>query len=321
MTARTNTPELETAMLESRAGLRVEVLNVGASLLSLSVPTPGGRVSTVLRYPDVADYRTDKVFLGTTVGPFANRIRDANFTLDGERFELDANEATGHCLHSGASGLHGQLFVLHKNASGTAIACRTVLEDGRGGFPGKRQVSVTYRLLDELALAIDFAVTTDRPTVVSLANHAYFNLGGAIDDHELMLYADAYTPIDAGTAPTGDVRPVDGSDFDLRTSRRIGTARFDHNFVIRGEPGALRPAARLVSPASGVMLELSTTQAGVQLYTADGLGAPFEARAGLCLEAQGFPNAPNEPAFPSTRLDPGATYRQRSVYRFGNGQN
>ena len=321
MTARTNTQELETAMLESRAGLRVEVLNLGASLLSLSVPTPDGRVDTVLRYPDVDDYRTDEVYLGTTVGPFANRIRDASFTLDGERYQLDANEASGHCLHSGASGLHGQLFALHKNASATAVACRTILEDGLGGFPGKRQVTVTYRLLDELALAIDFEVTTDRPTVVSLANHAYFNLGGAIDDHELMLYADTYTPVDAGTVPTGEVRPVDGGDFDLRTSRRIGAARFDHNFVIRGELDVLRPAARLASPASGVMLELSTTQPGVQLYTADGLAAPFQARAGLCLEAQGFPNAPNEPAFPSTRLDPGVTYRQRSLYRFEIGEN
>ncbi|MFW2406088.1 MAG: aldose epimerase family protein [Gammaproteobacteria bacterium] len=308
---------LETATLESPAGLRVEVLNLGASLVALEIPAASGRVNTVLRYPDLEDYRTDNVFMGVTVGPFANRIRGARFALDDISHELEANEATsGHCLHGGTSGLHRQYFDLHTYPENSVVACRTVLPDGLGGFPGRREVTVTYTLLGDLALAIDFDVVTDRDTVISLANHAYFNLGGALDDHELEICADAYTPVDSSNAPTGETRSVEGSEFDLRALQALGDTRFDHNFIVRGDGPEPRIAAILRSLESGIQLTVLTTQPGLQLFTGDSLDAPFGNRAGLCLEAQGFPDAPNQPSFPSARLNAGSAYRQRTIYVF-----
>ena len=307
---------LETATLESPAGLRLEVLNLGATLRSFVVPAAAGRVNIVLGYPDLEDYRADTLFMGVTVGPFANRIRDARFALGGTHYELDANEkATGHCLHGGSNGLHRQAFTLHTDPERQSIACRTILPNGLDGFPGEREVTVTYRLLGDFSLAVDFDVITDRDTVVSLANHAYFNLGGTIDEHEIAICADSYTPVDPSKAPTGEIRSVKDSAFDLRSLQRLGQRRFDHNFVLADESREPRLAATLRSRDNGLQLEVLTPQPGLQLFTGDALPAPFNPRAGLCLEAQCFPDAPNQPAFPSARLGAGSRYRQRTVYK------
>lgn len=316
------TDSLRTVTLGSGDGLRVTVLNRGATIRSLVVPSVGGPVDAVLSYSDDDDYLSDTCYLGSTVGPFANRIRDARFELDGEVFELDANErAAGHCLHGGSSGLHQRLFELHADAHGNRVECRTELANGVAGFPGNRSVSVAYQMLNPRALAVDFRVTTDRDTVVSLANHAYFNLGGPLEDHEIRILADAYTPAHASKIPTGEIRPVADTAFDLRTMRVLGDRVFDHNFVLAKSGNELRPAAELKLAATGLHMKLYTTQAGLQFYTGDYLGAPFSQRQGLCLEAQAFPDAPNQPRFPSARLAAGSRYWQRTIYEFHKVSN
>jgi len=310
----------KTADLHSESGLHVTVVDSGASLSSLKVPTADGLKDVILSYDNVDDYRRDAYFIGSTVGPFANRIRDAHFELGGESFDLDANElSTGHCLHGGREGLHRQIFELRADAASSSIKCYCELADGHNGFPGNRTVTVVYQLLDESSLAIDFHVTTDRDTVVSLANHAYFNLGGAIDDHILSIRAEEYTVTDDTHCATGEIHSVAGSVFDLRAPRRIGTTEFDQNFVLLRDEGRLRHAATLRSPVSGLQLDLHTTQPGLQLYSGDYLGSPFAPRQGLCLEAQGFPNAPNLATFPSAQLSAGKTYTQRTIYRLSLG--
>lgn len=306
----------KTAELRSDSGLQVTVLDSGASLASLKVPTPDGLTDVILSYDNVDDYRGDAYFIGTTVGPFANRIRDAHFELGGEGFDLDANElSTGHCLHGGREGLHRQVFELQAEVASSSIKCYCELVDGHNGFPGNRTITVVYQLLDESSLAIDFHVTTDRDTVVSLANHAYFNLGGPIDDHLVSIRAEEYTPTDDTNCTTGEIRSVEGSVFDLRVPTRIGAAEFDNNFVLPSGEDRLRHAATLHSPVSGLQLDLHTTQPGLQLYTGDYLGPPFVPRQGLCLEAQAIPNAPNHATFPSAQLSAGTTYSQRTIYR------
>lgn len=307
----------ETAIIESQNGLRLAVLSLGATIQALEVPTDNGLSNVVLAYPDQEGYLTDKYFVGATVGPFANRIRGARFQLNGEEFTVDANEsATGHCLHGGSHGLHRQVFDLQLDAGKRRIECDTELPDGAGGFPGRRSVSVIYQLVNDSAVVIDFRMETDRDTVVSLANHAYLNLGGPISDHELIIRADAYTPFDESNSPTGEIRPVDGSSLDLRRLTPLGDKRFDHNFVLAGDGSEPRLVATLRSKVSGLQLDLHTTQPALQLYTGDYLAMPFKPRQGVCLEAQGFPDAPNQPGFPSAQLAAGSTYWQRTIYEF-----
>lgn len=309
--------QLEAKTIEVPCGLRVTILNRGAAITSLKVPTADCPVDVVLSYPELEDYVDDPFFMGSTVGPFANRITSGRFALNGQEYFLQRNEtSTGHCLHSGENGLHGQYFDLQRDAGGTRIECRAVLANDAGGFPGRREVIVVYQIVNDLSLAIDFQVTTDKNTVISLANHAYFNLGGNIEDHNIRVWSDAYTPVDNTCAPTGEIRSVAGSTFDLRMLTRIREKVFDHNFAVNNCSGEPQRAATLQYPGSGLQLDLYTTQPGIQVYTGDHLAAPFKRRQGLCLEAQGFPDAPNQPAFPSARLAAGKTYRQRTVYAF-----
>lgn len=309
--------ELESATIGVAGGLRVTITNLGAAITSIRVPLAGEWVDAVLSYPVLENYRDDSFFMGSTVGPYANRISNGRFTLDGQEYLLNRNEtSSGHCLHGGESGLHQHFFELQKGPDDGRVVCRAVLEDGAGGFPGRREVIVSYQLVSGLALAIDFDVRTNRNTVVSLANHAYFNLGGSIEDCLLKVRSDAYSVVDRSLAPTGELCPVAGSSFDLSTPTRIGDRVFDHNFALRRRKEELEPAATLCNPENGLRLDLLTTQPGLQVYTGDSLAAPFRPRQGICLEAQGFPDAPNQPVFPSARLKAGECYRQRTIYEF-----
>jgi aldose 1-epimerase len=308
-------PTVETFGSDSE--LLVSIVDIGATIQSISVPTPRGRIDAVLSYAEPRDYRQDPYSLGSTVGPVANRIRNAEFKLNGVRYHLDANEAKrGNCLHGGRDGLNRQQFSLERDVSTPIIKCRTDLADGFGGFPGNRSFEVAYELLDEWSLAIDFNVRTDRDTVVNLANHAYFNLGGRLDNHRLRVCSETYTPVDDSMIPTGELRDVHGSEFDLRELQSLSDRQFDHNFVLGESGGELRPAAELESPITGLRLTVLTTQPAIQVYTGDYLLNPFHPRQGICFEAQGFPNAPNQPNFPSIRLEAGATYKHRTIYRF-----
>ena len=310
---------LETATIEVPGGLHVTILSLGATIASIRVPVADGAIDAVLSYPGLRDYLDDRYFMGSTVGPYANRIGNGRFALGSREYAVQRNEAsTGHCLHGGESGLHRQHFDLQHDADNARVTCRTVLPDGTDGFPGRREIAVNYRIVNDLCLAIDFHVATDKTTVVSLANHAYFNLGGRIEDLEICVRSNRYTPVDNNRLPTGEVRPVEGSLFDLRTPVLIGDRVFDHNFALNKRTGDLQRAATLRNPVNNLRLDLHTTQPGLQVYTGDHLAAPFRSRQGLCLEAQGFPDAPNQPSFPSARLAAGERYCQRTVYAFSS---
>ena len=320
----TNKPSVASVALESESGFRVVVIDRGAAIAAIQLPTDRGLVDVALRYPRLQDYAGDTYYLGSTIGRYANRIANGRLRLNGGSYQLATDPAhDGHCLHGGPDGLHRQSWLLDPS-SGNQVRCLYIAEHGEEGFPGRLDVSVIYQLVGDSSLAMDFEATSDRDTVVNLANHTYFNLdpdAETISDHEVCIHADRYTPVDARKIPTGELQLVEASEFDFRTPTRIaprlnGTGGFDHNFVLNGATGELREAATLHSPASGIRLRLSTTQPGLQLYTGDGLAEPFRARAGLCLEAQNFPDAPNQPGFPSATLLAGETYRQRTLLEF-----
>ena len=324
MNDKNNRTPVASAVLESTNGFRVVVIDRGAAIAAIQVPTPQGLVDVALRYPQLEDYADDEYYLGSTVGRFANRIADGRLRMKSGTYQLATDPANGgHCLHGGPNGLHRRSWLLDPSGS-NQVRCRYIAEHGEEGFPGRLDVSVTYQLLGESALAVEFAATSDRDTVVNLANHTYFNLDPAaatICDHKLCIHAERYTPVDDRSIPTGELRAVSDSEFDFRSpvllsSRMNGSAGYDHNFVLDRSNGELRDAATLYSPRSGIGMRLLTTQPGLQFYTGDGLAGPFQSRAGLCLEAQNFPDAPNQPAFPSATLQAGETYRQRSVFEF-----
>lgn len=319
---------IQSLSLEAPSGFGVDILDHGATLRAIRVPTSGGMISVLLSYPVIEDYARDLFYVGATVGRYANRIRDARIQIRGRRCVLDANEkATGHCLHGGTNGFHAQQWAMEKSAGGRVVECRHRSEDGDQGFPGCVDVSVKYRLLTDYSLSIDFTVKAYADTVVSLANHAYFNLDRnhrTIDTHDLKLQADYYTPADETGIPTGEIRSVTGTRFDFRDTAPLSLPKncdsrsnqFDNNFVLRDANGKLFDAAELYSPDSGIRMRLRTTQPGLQLYTGDHLREPFVPRQGLCLEAQNYPNSPNQPEFPSASLAAGETYRQQTVYEF-----
>lgn len=335
---------VEAVELAGASGLRLCVISFGAAIQRLVVPDRHGRCDdVVLHYGELEPYLARPEFFGAAVGRYANRIGGGAFTLDEKRYDLVPNEGP-HVLHGGAHGFHRVVWKIDRVDAGDAPSVQLSYRspDGEQGFPGELCVRVIYTLTRDNALCITFEATTDEPTVVSLTSHPYFNLGGArsghdILDHSLQLAADAYTPVDESMLPTGELRPVSDTPFDFREPQTIGdrmgrsedaqlarTRGFDHNFVLHGgvtaEP---KFAARLGDPKSGRILELFTTEPGLQFYSGQKLGsgeaetpARYHACAGVALEPQFFPDSPNRPEFPSTRLDPGQTYRQVSLYRF-----
>ena len=313
-----NVGDQDTASLARPGGLEVEIISTGASIRSIWVPTRDGRRNVVLGYRSLGEYREDPYFIGATIGPYANRIANASFDMDGRSYDLDPNEpGRGNCLHGGSDGLHRREFRLSLlDHESTIICCEARLADGVNGFPGNRNYEVIYQLPDPWTLRIDFRAATDRDTITSLTNHSYFNLGGSIDDHEVAINANRYTPVDQNQIPTGEIADVSATPLDLRQSQPLGARAYDHNFVLNRGKQSLCKAAKLSSPSSGISVAVFTSAPALQLYTGDGLGEPFWPRAGLCLEPQQFPNAPNEPAFPSPRLNKNEMYQARIEYRF-----
>jgi len=338
--------------LTNSHGVSARVVAWGAMLQSLIMPDRHGtRTDVLLSYPTMAGYLAQPQDFGATVGRYANRIAGASFTLDGHVYSLPKNDGA-NTLHGGPDGFSAQLWTLSSTKSGpVAEATFTrVSPDGEEGFPGNLQVSVTYALDENGVLGIRYTATTDKPTVINLTNHSYFNLagisaGGEALDQQLTVAADTYLPAGPGLIPTGEVRSVAGTPFDFRTPHRVGERvrdavdpqialahGYDQNFVLRGGVTAKpRFAARLVDPVSGRVMELWTTEPGVQLYSGNGLDGHvlgvgqvlYRQGDGVALEPQHYPNSPNMPAFPSTRLDPGQTYRQVSVFKLsvmGAGQ-
>ncbi|KQM20101.1 aldose epimerase [Sphingomonas sp. Leaf24] len=326
--------------IELRAGpLSARILPFGATLQSLCVPDRDGAVAdVVLGFDDVRSYRDRPSWFGVTVGRYANRIADGRFSLDGRRYELETNNAPNH-LHGGSDGFDQRLWdvaEIDSDADAAWVRLTLTSPDGDAGYPGTLRAGATYRLTSQ-ALTIDYEATTDAPTVVNLTNHAFFDLGGRGEAlrHLLTIEADAFLPVDATSIPTGEQRAVAGTPFDFRTPHAIGDRvrdgqdeqiaigrGYDHNFIVRGDVGALRAAAVLADPESGRVMTLSITAPGLQLYSGNFLGGAEPGKGGrlyrqgdaVCLEPQAWPDTPNRPEFPSARLDPGA--RWRSVLRF-----
>lgn len=335
---RTGGREVDLYTLTNATGMVVRLMTYGAAVTSLEVPDRHGRpADVVLGFDDLAGYLTGNAYFGVTVGRVANRIRAARFTLERQVYELAGNDH-GHHLHGGARGWDKVVWDADVVASpdGPTLRLRHRSPDGDEGYPGAVQAEVVYQLsAASNQLRITMRATTDRTTLVNLAHHGYFNLGGSgtILDHQLLLHAAQYTPGDP-MIPTGEVTPVKGGPFDFTTPKAVGRdleaagghpIGFDHNFVVDGEPGTLRPVARLMEPKSGRVMTVEADQPGVQLYTGNFLdgtlvgkgGRPYPQYGGLCLETQRFPNAINVPAWhEQVILHPGETYAHHMLLGF-----
>ncbi|MFJ4572916.1 aldose epimerase family protein [Streptomyces sp. NPDC088846] len=300
-----------------RGGTRVRVLTYGGIVQSVEVPArDGARAGVALGLPDLAGYETfTGPYFGALVGRYANRIGGARFELDGRTHRLTRNEGRNH-VHGGARGFDKRVWQAREVADGVRLSL--VSEDGEEGFPGRLAVSAAYTLDEDGALRIVYRATTDAPTVLNPTNHTYWNLAGADSGSALgqvlRIAAGRITPVDAESLPTGEFLPVDGTRFDFREPAPVGPD-YDHNFVL-DEAGA-GPAAELYDAGSGRVLTVTTTEPGVQLYTADHFdGRPFGPCAGIALETQHFPDSPNRPGFPSTVLRPDEEYVSATVYGF-----
>lgn len=322
-------------------GLEAEIMTYGGTLRALRAPGRDGRLDDiVLGFDTLGPYLGPHPFFGSLVGRYANRIRAGRFTLDGEAYTLPINDGPNH-LHGGPAGFHRVTWEAQPLAApdGPSLTLAYSSPDGEAGFPGTLGVVVTYTLTDSNDLRIDYEARSDRPTVINLTNHAYFNLAGAgtIERHELQLAASRFLPIDAHALVTGELRAVAETPFDFRRPAVIGErlglddeqlrlgGGFDHCYVLDKAPDELAFAGLVVEPESGRSLEVFTTQPGVQFFGGNFHDASYVGKGGqtyglwcgLCLEAQDFPDAPNQPHFPSTVLRPGERYRQTTVYRLG----
>ena len=320
--------------MRNSRGTSAAVLTLGADLHSVRTRGREGFDEITLAYDDVAGYLApDSPYFGATAGRVANRIAGGAFSLDGTRYRLACNHGAVH-LHGGEVGFDRRIWqaAAHEGDGEDSVVLRYVSPHGEEGYPGTLTAEVTYRLSDNDELAIDLSAATDAPTIVNLTNHTYWNLAGAgsgsIKEHELQLHCAQVLEKDADALPTGAIVPVRGTPFDFTSRCRIGeqieaAGGYDHCLVIDGAPGTLRTFACLHCPASGRVMEVATTQPGVQLYSAEFLtrtagagGRTFDRRGGLCLETQHFPDSVHHRHFPSTVLRPGATYRHRTVHRF-----
>lgn len=314
-----------------RAGLRAEISELGGTVTRLWVPDREGRTAdVVLGFDDLAAYLEPQPYLGALIGRYANRIGGARFALDGVVHRLVANEGP-HQLHGGAGGFHAALWKASTEGPVLVLSLRSPAGDQ--GFPGALDVTVRYAITDDAGLRIDYRATSDAPTVVNLTHHGYFNLAGHdagdVRSHRLAIRAERFTPVGPDRIPTGELAAVGGTTLDFRREATIGArgGAFDHNFVLDDPGTGVRLVARASEPVSGRVMEVLTDQPGLQLFTAGGFdgslvgkgGARYGRFAGLCLETQHFPDAPNQPAFPSTVLRPGEAFTSTTIYRFRSG--
>ncbi|MGB7434584.1 MAG: aldose epimerase family protein [Candidatus Acidiferrum sp.] len=323
--------------------LEVQVMNYGGYVLSIKVPDRSGKIADVVlgfdepsQYYD-ANHAKGNPFFGPIVGRYANRIAHAKFTLDGKEYTLPKNDGD-NCLHGGPNGFHNHLWTGRVIPDGVEL--KYLSKDGEEGFPGNLSVTVKYTLLGN-DLKIDYSATTDKPTVLNLTNHSYFNLSGqgngTILNDQLKLNASRFTPVDSGLIPTGELKSVVGTPFDFLKPHAVGERinakdeqlhlahdGYDHNFVLDGSGKGLKEAAEVYDPSSGRVLQVLTDQPGVQFYSANFLdgtikgkgGIAYPKNAALCLETQHFPDSPNQPKFPTTVLNPGAKFHTVTVFRF-----
>ena len=301
-------------------GLSARILTHGARLQSLNLI--GLDHSLVIGAPTLEPYLGPMAYYGAMVGRFANRIGNARFSIDGTTYQTTPNFLDRHTLHGGSLGLHGRIWDI-VDQSDQHVTLTIDLPDGDEGFPGHMHIETRYEIEAASSLRITTTATTDRATPCSIANHAFFRLGdGDIRQQMLTINAAHYLPVDDELIPTGDVASVGGTAFDFRQPRRIGGHRYDHNFCLRDGRGPLRPAAVLKAPDADIALHVSTTEPGLQFYdgentqfAVDEAGRSLPAFAGLALEAQAWPDAPNRPNFPDAILRPGEVYRSETLFQ------
>ena len=324
-------------ILKAPNGFEAHITNYGATLVSLIVPDKEGQPGDVLLgFDQLKGYlQQGNPYIGCTVGRFANRIADARFALNGKTYALFAN-AGPNTLHGGQRGFDKQLWSAKPLLSDSSAALELSLTspDGQEGYPGTLQVKVVFSIDKDFGLKLEYFAQTDKPTLVNLTNHAYFNLSAGksptILDHDLMFVASQFTPVNNQLIPTGKIDSVKGGPMDFTSAKPVGrdilkvAGGYDHNYVLDKKPGELALAAQLHDPLSGRTMQMFTTEPGVQFYSGNFLDSTLVGKKGLlmpkhhglCLEAQYFPNAPNEKGFPTTVLQPGSTYRQTTIYRF-----
>ena len=336
------TPVFEYTLTNAK-NMSVGVINYGGIITSIKVPDRDGKIdNVVLGFRNIDDYASKNPYFGVIAGRYANRIAKAKFTLDGKEYKLAANNGP-NSLHGGVKGFDKHIWQVKEMSGSDSVGLELAYlsPDGDEGYPGNLDVKVTYTLNDKNEFRIDYAATTDKATVINLTSHSYFNLAGngsgTVLDHRLTINADKYTPVDATSIPTG-IASVDGTPFDFRQPTRIGDRirdgdqqliygrGYDHNWVLsRPNDGSLALAARLEDAKTGRIMEIETTEPGIQFYTGNFLdgtltgkaGHVYQRRAGLCLETQHFPDSPNHSDFPSTILRPGDRFQSRTVFAFG----
>lgn len=325
--------------LTNKSGASVSITNYGGRVVSINVPNKDNKLVDVsLGYDSVKSYRKEgEPFFGALIGRYGNRIGKGKFTLEGKAYQLQLNNGP-NTLHGGTDGFFSKVWDAKQD--GQKLELSYVSKDGEAGYPGTLTVKVVYTFTDDNALQIDYTATTDKTTIVNLTNHTYFNLSGegspTILDHELMIAADAYTPVDSTLIPTGKLTPVKGTAFDFTVAKAIGKEienadeqlkfgkGYDHNWALV-KHDAKTPVASVKSPISGITMEVYTTEPGLQFYCGnfmtgvdkDGKGGKsYPHRSAFCLETQHFPDAPNHPNFASTVLKPGETYTTSTTYKF-----
>lgn len=329
--------------LDNGQGMSAEILDLGGIVRRLMVPDRDGKsADVVLGCEDVASYMNDSPYFGCITGRYANRIAKGKFSIGDKTYTLATNNDPNH-LHGGEVGFNKKIWAAKASVvdGEPQLVLRYVSPDGEEGYPGTLTTEVVYSLSKENGLKIQYEATTDKATVLNLTHHGYWNLAGhqsgqTILDHELQLHCDAFTPTDATAIPTGEIRKVEGTPFDFTSPHKIGERigaknqqiefgmGYDHNYVINGKGGTLRPVARVVEAKSGRVMEMLSDDHGVQLYTGNFLdgtfkgkdGQVYQQRMGFCLECQRHPDTPNQASFPSALLKPGETYKKNTVYRF-----
>ena len=326
--------------LTNQKGMETSITNYGGIVVTLKVPDRNGKPGdVVLGFDSLDGYLKPNPFFGALVGRYGNRIGHGTFTLNGVAYKLAQNNGENH-LHGGVRGFNRVVWNAKEvtGKAGPGLVLSYLSKDGEEGYPGNLAVQVVYTLTDNNELRIDYSASTDKDTIVNLTNHTYFNLAGEGDilNHQLRLFAERFTPVDAGLIPTGELRAVKGTPFDFTKPTAIGARinqadeqvkigkGYDHNFVLASGGGKLAQAAEAYEPKTGRVLEVWTTEPGLQFYSGNFLdgsqigkgGKAYQLRSGLCLESQHYPDSPNKPGFPSTVLRKGSKYQSSTVYKF-----
>ncbi|MGR5361449.1 aldose epimerase family protein [Vibrio mediterranei] len=321
--------------LANEHGMTIRVTNYGCIVSSIEVPDRNGQIAdVVLGYESLEKYVAGHPFFGAVAGRFANRIRDGRYQLDGQVFQLETNELpTGQHLHGGSKGFDKYVwnYSIEEQSEAIFVHFSRFSPDGESGFGGNLVVTHSIGLDEQNQVHYNFTAHTDQPTVVNLVNHSYYNLGGhdsgTVDNHQLTLHSEFYTPVDETMIPTGEICSVTDSDLDFTSRIEVGNREFDHNFILNGDADrqGYRLAAELYEPNSGRAMTVFTTQPAVQFYNGFKLsnkpwygrnGHKYENREGLCLETQHYPDSPNQAHFPSVRLNPGELFEEKTIHRF-----